>query len=237
MEEWIGVRELGRRTARTHTAIQKAIADGRIPARAVRRPETGRIRAVELHAAVQALRENTDPAEALRNGKTLPQTSGLGGNVPGIAERGSTEAGGTAPGAGRADARAATAGQAGVTAGQGQQGERDPQEVKPRDPDGYLEARAKREQFAARQAEVDFLKAIGLLVSVDEMRKVGARRYRGMRDTLLGIADREADRLAAERDPAQVHAILTQAIKQALHELADDAEAESAGGVAERVAA
>lgn len=205
MEEWIGVRELGRRTERTHTAIQKAIADGRIPASAVRRSEKGRIRAVELHAAVQALRENTDPAEALRNGKALPAPS--------------------------------PEGQAGNTTGQAQPGERDSQEVKPRDPDGYLEARAKREQFAARQAEVDFLKAIGVLVSVDEMRKVGARRYRGMRDTLLGIADREADRLAAERDPAQVHAILTQAIKQALHELADDAEAESAGGAAERVAA
>jgi len=43
--------------------------------------------------------------------------------------------------------------------------------------------------------------------------------------------------IAAERDPAQVHKLLTNEIKRVLHELSDVARAEITGGVAERVAA
>jgi len=106
-----------------------------------------------------------------------------------------------------------------------------------KDPHGYYEARARREQFQSKQAELDYLQALGELVSSAEMRRISARRYRAIRDKLLNISDRLAAVLAAERDPAQVHAILTADIKRVLNELSDDASAELAGGVAERVAA
>jgi hypothetical protein len=58
-----------------------------------------------------------------------------------------------------------------------------------------------------------------------------------MRDALLNVPDRIAAVLAAERDPARVHAELTKEIKRVLHELSDDARAEIARGTSERVAA
>lgn len=91
-----------------------------------------------------------------------------------------------------------------------------------------LDAELKRLELAKRRGE---------LVSLVDEREVRSRRYRSMRDKLLGIADREAAVLAAERDPAQVHAVLTRAITQVLHELSDDAQREDDRGVAEPVAA
>ena len=63
------------------------------------------------------------------------------------------------------------------------------------------------------------------------------RSYRTLRDKILNIPDRVAAILAAERDPARVHAALTAELKRVLHELSDDARAEAARGIAERVAA
>jgi hypothetical protein len=101
----------------------------------------------------------------------------------------------------------------------------------------YYEHRAKREKFQAETAELDYLKAIGRLVSVDELRQVRSERYRAIRDKLLNIPDRVAAILAAQSDPAVVHTELTKEIKRVLHELSDDARAELARGTAERVAA
>lgn len=102
---------------------------------------------------------------------------------------------------------------------------------------GYLEARAKREQFQAKQAELDYLEAIGELVPAAELRAAASNRYRAIRDKLLNIPDRLAAILAAQTDPARVHTELTKEIKQVLHELSDDARAEAARGAAERMAA
>jgi hypothetical protein len=99
-----------------------------------------------------------------------------------------------------------------------------------KDPHGYLKARAKREDFQARQAELDYLRAIGELISASDQRQVSAHRYRAMRDALLNIPDRVASILAAERDPARVHLELTNEIKRVLHELSDEARAEAARG-------
>jgi hypothetical protein len=45
-----------------------------------------------------------------------------------------------------------------------------------------------------------------------------------MRDKLLNIPDRVATLVAAERDPARVHQVMTAELKRVLHELSDDAE-------------
>lgn len=91
-----------------------------------------------------------------------------------------------------------------------------------------LDAELKRLELAKRRGE---------LVSLADEREVRAKRYRGLRDKLLGIADREAAVLAAERDPVQVHAVLTRAISQVLNELSDDARREADRGDAEPMAA
>lgn len=101
----------------------------------------------------------------------------------------------------------------------------------------YQRARANREHYQAEQAKLDYLRNIGQLVSAEEVREVTYKRYRAIRDKFLNIPDRVATILAAERDPARVHAALTDEIKRVLSELTTDAGAESAGGPRERVAA
>ena len=72
MQEWISVRELGRRLGRRHRAVQLAIETGRIPSQAVRcDPSTGRIVAVEFHAARLFWLARTDMAQALRTTEPL----------------------------------------------------------------------------------------------------------------------------------------------------------------------
>ena len=58
-----------------------------------------------------------------------------------------------------------------------------------------------------------------------------------MRDRLENIPDRMATVLAAELDPAIVHRLLLDEIRQVLNELSTDARGEAARGAAERMAA
>ena len=69
--DWIGLRECARRVGRHHHALQKAIADGRVPASAVRRDERGRIVAVDYMAAAIAWRASTDASQAERTAPPL----------------------------------------------------------------------------------------------------------------------------------------------------------------------
>lgn len=78
MQEWIGVRELGRRVGRKHRAVQRAIEEGRIPAAAVRRdPATGRVVAIEYCAAALAWEARTDPDQAARRAPPLRLPAGV----------------------------------------------------------------------------------------------------------------------------------------------------------------
>ena len=101
----------------------------------------------------------------------------------------------------------------------------------------YLASRARRQEIEAKTAELEYAKALGQLVSSEELKRVNGRRYRALRDMLLNIPDRISTVVAAERDPARVHAAMTVELKRVLNELSDDAAAEVAGGVDERVAA
>jgi hypothetical protein len=232
-EEWISLREFARRRGVDLRAVQKAIESGRVTA--VRRDERGRLVGIEVAAATMQWDMNTDPVEAAKSGKILGQVNGVGAqpmsgmsaiapavlNEPAAATETPATSEAAAQQGGAESAIAQTSGPAPAD----------------KDPHGYYEARARREQFQSKQAELDYLQALGELVSSSEMRRISGRRYRTMRDKLLNIADRLAAVLAAERDPAQVHAVLTADIKRVLHELSDDASAELAAGLAERVAA
>jgi len=98
----------------------------------------------------------------------------------------------------------------------------------PRGSDGLLLAsRARREHFLSKQAQLDYLRQIGELVSVAEVREVALRRYRALRDKFLNIPERVASVIAAEADPGRCHKLLTDEIKRVLSELADGARAEA----------
>lgn len=194
----ISLREFARRRGVALSAVQKAIASGRITAVERKGDRIVGIREVEATAQWDA---NTDPVEAARNGKLpsgeLPLEAAAEPDLPAPAAAG-------APVSNQA---------------------------------AYLEARARREQFDAKQSELDYLKAVGLVVSASEVREAMFRRYRTLRDKLLNVPDRVATILAAERDPVAVHKLLTDEIKRVLNELSDGARSAAAGGDSERAAA
>lgn len=209
MGERVGVREMALRRGCTHGAVQKAISDGRIPAAAVERDATGRIKSIDLEAATLAWNSSTDVDQASRTIGGAATVAGAGGAGPGTDELPLEPRGAETKGAAAAGA----------------------QEVR------SVNAEGKRLQN--HLLELELLKEIGLLVSRDEVREIAARRYRAARDQLLTVPDRVADILAAERDPARVHAILINELEQALHGLSESAEsaAVAPGETAERVVA
>lgn len=230
-EDWVSLREFGRRHDLSLAAVQKAIETGRVTA-VKRHALSGRLKAIDAIAAAAQWNANTDPAEAAKNGKTQ-----LASDTP----REETAWGGAGQGV------AATLGPETELAlsqvdqppgGKPPGGESEPAAPgADKDPHGYYAARAARERINAAQQQLDYSKALGQLVSVAEVKQLSSRRYRAIRDRVLNIPDRVAAVLAAERDPAQVHATLTAELKRVLHELSDDARAEAAGGVAVGVAA
>lgn len=175
---------------------------------AVKRDARGRLQAIEVRQASIEWDTKTDPVQAARSGQVLGGTVAQpGGQLP------LDEAPATVPTSAQPDSPAA-----------GQQ-------------DSYYAARAKREEFNAKEAELKYLQTIGALVSAEEMRTISARRYRALRDAFLAVADQEAPILAAEKDPVAIRERLRRAFNKVLHELADDARAEAARGDTERLAA
>lgn len=102
---------------------------------------------------------------------------------------------------------------------------------------GFYRARSEQAQVDLQRSRLELAEKIGLVISSAAQREVSARRYRATRDQLLNIPGRVCAILAAERDEARIHAILTQEIEQVLHELSDAARTSAAGGDPERVAA
>ena len=185
---------MARRTGRSPRAAANAIADGRIPASAVRRDERGHVEAIEFHAAAAGLKANTDPVEALRNRK-LGQAAASADLVPSAAAVG-----------------------AAAPARSGDEGD-------------YLAARAKREGFLAKEAELRYLELIGRLVSSEEVEREVAEIFGQLKSNVFLIADRKAQILAAESDPVRVHRLLSDEFRTVFDEfsgrLAADARAEA----------
>jgi hypothetical protein len=90
----------------------------------------------------------------------------------------------------------------------------------------YSEARAERERAQAALAQLDLAKQLGQVVLAETVAKGATAAARATRDALLSIPDRVAALVAAETDPARVHAILSNELRQALHGLADRLAAE-----------
>lgn len=226
VEHWVRLREFARRRDVALSAVQKAITSGRVTA--VRRNAKGHLTAIEFVQASAQWDANTDPTEAAKNGKFLGvETSGI--SPPPRGEPPLDESALNVAQGSHASQNTGVADAGESPAGAGSSPDKDPH--------GYYAARASRERINAAQQQLDYSKALGLLVSSAEVKQLSSRRYRAIRDRILNIPDRVAAILAAEREPAQVHTILTAELKRVLHELSDDARAESAGGVAVGVAA
>ena len=84
----------------------------------------------------------------------------------------------------------------------------------------YARAKAVRERYLALKAKAEYEQMMGRLVPTDEVRAAGREMGAILRAELEALPDRLAAELAAERDPAAVHAMLEGAVRQALERAA-----------------
>lgn len=91
----------------------------------------------------------------------------------------------------------------------------------PADPQSFQAARARRENFAAKQAELDYRKAVGEVIEADRAGKAFAGICTVVRQAVQRLPDTLASRLAAESDPRKVRAMLAKDLEQALSDMAD----------------
>ena len=95
---------------------------------------------------------------------------------------------------------------------------------------GYADARAEKERWAAKHAQLDYEKAAGRLVESATVAAAGRELGTLMRQVFERLPDQLAPELAAEVDADRVHALLQSAIDDALRMLSDRCRA-----LAERV--
>lgn len=89
-----------------------------------------------------------------------------------------------------------------------------------------LKTRIKSEVERARLLEIKAKVEAGKYVDADEVKVAAFNKARVVRENLLNIPDRLAAVLAAENDPAKVHALLAAEVRQALMELTGGPERE-----------
>jgi hypothetical protein len=201
MDELMGRNEYARHRGCAPNAVAKAEEDGRIAA-AVERDAEGKFLGIKWRQADELWARNTDLDQAIRgNGGVLPL--GPRDSPPAARDEAAT------PPAPATDARS-----------------RD-DELRGE----LLESKLRQQRADTELRELELAERRGELVSVDEQRKVSARRYRAIRDQVLGVPDRMA--WLSREDRLKLAAEL----KRVLHELSLDAQAESDAGTEERVAA
>lgn len=83
----------------------------------------------------------------------------------------------------------------------------------------FLNARARREQFAARAAEIDLAIKEGSVVARVDVDRQSFELARQAQQQLLAIPDRMAPVLAAESDQHRIHTLLTTEIHRAMNDI------------------
>lgn len=193
------IRELARRIGVSDVAINKARANGRIPASLFSVRPSGRPYVIDLEAAERAVRAVLSPAAS--------------------------------PGQPRADkARAAAAAKRPAAAPPpDEEPERAPvpppaavfdDQPIPMQAGAYQKARAMREAYAAKLAQLDYQQKMGQLVSKDDMKSSLFSAGRQLRDSLTQLPSRLAPQLASETDQHVISMMLATEINAALKELA-----------------
>ena len=86
----------------------------------------------------------------------------------------------------------------------------------------YTAARAMRETFLARTAQLDYEQRKGKLVPVDEVKETARETARRTRDAILAVPDRLEAILASETDRREVNRLMSEELRLALAELSND---------------
>lgn len=226
--DWVSLREFSRRRGVALSAVQKAIDSGRVTA--VRRNARGHLEAIDARLAAVQWDGNTDPVEALKNGKLPGQQQADESNTP--RENGARGNGGqgAAPALGperelplfQADKPAGDSSLAGKSESSAAVG--DAKDF------GYLQARATTEQYRAKQAELDYLEKLGLLVAVGEVERETAEIFSQLQTSIYQQLAAHAQEFAAETDPIRMERLLREALRKVFHEFSGRLAADAPGG-------
>jgi len=85
----------------------------------------------------------------------------------------------------------------------------------------FSQARAVKEHYHARLAQLEFQEKSGKVVPADQVKVETFNRFRGLRDSILAIPNNLAEKLAITDEPHQVSQILTAAIHESLSDFAN----------------
>ena len=80
----------------------------------------------------------------------------------------------------------------------------------------YRESRASREFYVAAKQKLEYEQLLGQLINVDEAKRIAFTSFRAIRDSVLNVAARIKDQLAAETDPHVCEELLERELSAAL---------------------
>ena len=80
----------------------------------------------------------------------------------------------------------------------------------------YREHRSKREYYVAAKHKLEYEQLLGQLINVDDARRIAFTSFRAIRDSVLNVAARIKDQLAAETDPHVCEELLERELSAAL---------------------
>ena len=188
----LSIRGYARHRGVSHTAVQKALASGRITAGPDGKLDPG--------AADRQWALSTDLSKPRNSVIGVPKRRTAGHPSDSLAVEAPTLATGNGHGAGEAFVGPSGGDSARLVA-------------------SYAGSRAAREGYNARLAKLEFEQRSGKLVDADQVKAQLFALGRRARDTLLGVPDRLAPILAGETDQAVIHRLLTEEITRGLSEL------------------
>jgi hypothetical protein len=80
----------------------------------------------------------------------------------------------------------------------------------------YRESRATRERFNALKQQLEYEQLVGQLINVDEANRIAFTFFRALRDSVMNVATRIKDQLAAESDSHACEQLVENEISAAL---------------------
>ena len=80
----------------------------------------------------------------------------------------------------------------------------------------YRENRSKREYYVAAKHQLEYEQLLGQLINVDDAKRIAFTSFRAIRDSVLNVAARIKDQLAAETDPHVCEELLDRELSAAL---------------------
>ncbi|OQB05793.1 MAG: hypothetical protein BWY19_00818 [bacterium ADurb.Bin212] len=84
----------------------------------------------------------------------------------------------------------------------------------------YAQSRSIREAYTARLSKLSYEEKLGKLISAEKVKITAFNTARIVRENILNVPNKIAYQLAAETDPNKINFMLTEALIEALEELA-----------------